>query len=184
MELCWSGWDALQICPPGFTANSAQTGCLPLETLGECSLGCPAGYQADQGAGICRLNQAPEILEVTDELCPPGIVVQPDARCCFDPDYTLVTVNTPQICTTLEVLFPAYDVTVKQSTRCLNGPDNNAEIVSSLKPFTIVEILGIGEDNQHLVVNNPAYQVPCWAPVKDFYLDQLDLSILPVFRTE
>ncbi len=47
-------------------------------------------------------------------------------------------------------------------------------------PFDSVEVLGLGEDGETLVVNNPAYQIPCWAPLDGFYLDKLDLKILPI----
>ena len=55
--------------------------------------------------------------------------------------------------------------------------------MSSLKPFDSVEVLGLGEDGETVVVNNPAYQIPCWAPLADFYLDNLDLKILPIISS-
>ena len=76
--------------------------------------------------------------------------------------------------------IPRSEVTVKEATRCLKDPGTSNEIVSSLKPFDSVEVLGLGEDGETLVVTNPAYQIPCWAPLDDFYLDKLDLKILPI----
>ena len=58
------------------------------------------------------------------------------------------------------------------------------ENVSSLKPFDTVEVLGLWESGEMLVVINPAYQIPCWASMADFYLDEIDLSILPVIVPE
>jgi hypothetical protein len=43
-----------------------------------------------------------------------------------------------------------------------------------------VDVLGVGEVGEYLVVNNPDYQIPCWATRDDFYLDKLDLIILPI----
>jgi hypothetical protein len=84
------------------------------------------------------------------------------------------------VCAVFEVNFPLPEVTVKKSTRCWKGPGSSYETVSSLKPFTIVEVLGIGEVGEYLVVNNPTYQMPCWVNEDDLYLDKLDLTILPV----
>ena len=80
--------------------------------------------------------------------------------------------------------IPRSEVTVKESTRCLKVTGNTNEIVSTLKPFDSVEVLGLGGDGETLVVNNPAYQIPCWAPLDDFYLDKLDLKILPIITSE
>jgi hypothetical protein len=80
----------------------------------------------------------------------------------------------------LEVQFPKTEVTVKESTICWKGPGNNFESVGSLSSFAVVEVLGIGGGKgEYLVIYHSKYKAPCWANLDDFYLDKLNLSILP-----
>jgi hypothetical protein len=43
-----------------------------------------------------------------------------------------------------------------------------------------VEVVGIDEGKEFLIINNPKYQFPCWASLNDFYADKLNKEILPV----
>jgi hypothetical protein len=76
------------------------------------------------------------------------------------------------------------EVTVKKAARCLKGPDTQNDIVSSLNPFDKADILGVGADGNTLVIVNPTYDIPCWAPLEFFYLDTIDLGILPLIQPE
>jgi len=107
--------------------------------------------------------------------CPEGYLGLEDPENCVP-----VSFSSAPHCVVFDLQFPRSEITVKESTRCLKDPGNPNEIVSSLKPFDIVEVLGLGEDGETVVVNNPTYQIPCWAPLADFYLDTLDLGILPI----
>jgi len=157
-------------CPPGFLLNSLSGRCQGQEYLTETN--CPPGsyFVADDSQCV--------ILGDGDS-CPEGYLSLPDSRGCIP-----VNSSTTPHCMAFDFQFPRSEVTVKESTRCLKVAGNTNEIVSTLKPFDSVEVLGLGEDGETLVVNNPAYQIPCWAPLDDFYLDKLDLEILPVITSE
>lgn len=158
------------VCPPGFLYNSLVGRCLGQEYLAETN--CPPGmYFVTEG------NQCESIDQ--DGGCPEGYLGLEDPESCVP-----ATFSSAPHCVVFDLHFPRSGVTVKESTRCLKDPENTNEIVSSLKPFDSVEVLGLGEDGETLVVNNPTYQVPCWAPLTDFYLDNLDLRILPIISTE
>lgn len=153
-------------CPPGFLFSSLVGRCQGQEYLTETN--CPPGtyFVADDSQCV--------ILREGDG-CPEGYLTLPDSKGCIP-----VNPSTTPHCMAFDFQIPRSEVTVKEATRCLKDPGNTNEIVSSLKPFDSVEVLGLGEDGETLVVNNPAYQIPCWAPLDDFYLDKLDLKILPI----
>jgi len=153
-------------CPPGFLLNSLVGRCQGQEYLTETN--CPPGtyFVADDSQCV--------ILGEGDG-CPEGYLTLPDLKGCIPANPS----TTPH-CMAFDFQIPRNEVTVKEATRCLKDSGSANEIVSSLKPFDSVEVLGLGEDGETLVVNNPAYQIPCWAPLDDFYLDKLDLKILPI----
>ena len=156
-------------CPPGFLFSSLVGRCQGQEYLTETN--CPPGtyFVADDSQCV--------ILGEGDG-CPEGYLTLPDSKGCNP-----VNPSTTPHCMAFDFQIPRSEVTVKEATRCLKGPGNTNEIVSSLKPFDSIEVLGLGEDGETLVVNNPAYQIPCWAPLDDFYLDKLDLKILPIISS-
>lgn len=155
-----------ELCPDGFLVNPEAGCCVPSTAIGQSD--CPDGYYYALDISSCK--------RVPNEgICPEGYISQVETAACI-PEAG----NVPPVCTSFEIVFPLPMVTVKQSTRCWKGPGSNYEIVSSLKPFTIVDVLGVGEVGEYLVVNNPDYQIPCWANRDDFYLDKLDLIILPI----
>lgn len=153
-------------CPPGFLSNPLVGRCQGQEYLSE--INCPPGTYFEVNDNQCV------ILKEGDE-CPEGYRAQVDPKGCIP-----MNLSTTPHCKTFIFSYPSSEVTVRESTRCLKDPSNPNEIVSSLKPFDSVEVLGLGEDGETLVVNNPVYQIPCWASLDDFYLDNLDLNILPV----
>ncbi len=156
-------------CPPGFLFSSLVGRCQGQEYLTETN--CPPGtyFVADDSQCV--------ILGEGDG-CPEGYLTLPDSKGCNP-----VNPSTTPHCMAFDFQIPRSEVTVKEATRCLKGPGNTNEIVSSLKPFDSIEVLGLGEDGETLVVNNPTYQIPCWAPLDDFYLDKLDLKILPIISS-
>lgn len=156
-------------CPPGFLYNTLSGNCQGQEYLLETN--CPPGTYF-----VTEQNQC-LILGERDG-CPEGFFPLADPKGCIP-----VNLFTTPHCKEFDIQFPKSEVTVKESTRCLIGPGNSNEIVSSLKPFDSVEVLGLGEDGETLVINNPIYQIPCWAPLDDFYLDKLDLKILPIISS-
>jgi len=153
-------------CPPEYLYSSLVGRCQGQDYLTETN--CPLGtyFVADDSQCV--------ILEEGNG-CPEGYVTLPDSKGCKPANPS----TTPH-CMAFDFQIPRSEATVKESTRCLKDPGNTNEIVSSLKPFDSVVVLGLGEDGETLVVNNPAYQIPCWAPLDDFYLDKLDLKILPI----
>lgn len=182
-------------CPDGYLYSERDARCLVNSDLAaddQYAISCPAGFMINPEAGCCvstepidRLDcpngyfYSPEVsscLRVPDEgNCPEGTLAQGDPITCVPETNTVSS-----LCTAFDVSFPVPEVTVKETTRCLKGPGGSYEIVSSLKPFTVVDVLGIGEGGEYLVINNPKFQIPCWANEDDLYLDNLDLTILPI----
>ncbi len=160
----------LDYCPPGTLVNSSAQRCIG--TAYSLDTSCPPGFFYSLDAGAC-------ILLDEAENCPEGYQKLSDSEGCI-PE----TPMAPPQCRTFELRFPVSEVTVKESTRCIKDPGNPNEIVSSLKAFDTVEILGVGEGGSWLVVINPDYQIPCWAPLDDFYLDKVDLNIQPVISAQ
>ncbi|MCJ7733511.1 MAG: hypothetical protein MUP11_03090, partial [Anaerolineales bacterium] len=158
------------LCPAGFYLNQAAGCCVGRDYSLETN--CPAGYYYSSEMSACLSLPA-------EGGCPEGLNQHPDSEVCL-PE----TLPVSPRCTPVEIHFPTTMVTVKESTRCLKEPENSTELVSSLKPFSVVEVLGLGEDGETLVINNPVYQIPCWAVMDDFYLEKLDLTILPIIPFE
>ncbi|NQS92353.1 MAG: hypothetical protein HQ574_08080 [Chloroflexi bacterium] len=158
------------LCPAGFSVNQEAGCCVGRDYSFETN--CPEGFYYSSEKSAC-------LFLPVESGCPDGFNIDPDSGSCL-PEILPV----PPRCNPFEVHFPKTEVTVKESTRCLKEPKNSTELVSSLKPFSVVEVLGIGEDGQTLVINNPVYQIPCWAAMDDFYLEKLDLTILPIIPFE
>jgi hypothetical protein len=221
LELCWLGWDGSQGCPPGYSSSLDNTDCILPGESDTCNFVCPIGYLYSEEFRTCLINRDPALLSLSQENCPEGYRVNPEAECCLTPAYedhfgcpdgfvylaqngsclrqaegekcpegltlhqesgtcSTLSESPPPICSEFEVQFPKPEVTVKNSTRCWKGPGRDYENVSSLSPFSVVEVLGLGEGGEFLVINNPKYQAPCWSYLTDFYSDKLDLTILPV----
>jgi len=159
-----------ELCPPGFSANQEAGCCVGTEYVLESN--CPPGYFYAPEQSVCQPLSA-------NGECPEAYDSRSSTEVCFPKIFPI----SPW-CNLIQMEFPIIEATVKESLRCLKNPENNTEIVSSLRPFTTVEVLGLGEDGETLVVNNPVYQIPCWAPLDGFYLDSLDLTILPVIIPE
>lgn len=155
-----------ELCPDEFLVNPEAGCCVSSASVGQND--CPDGYYYAPDISYC--------LRMPNEgVCPEGYFSQSEPAACI-PEVG----NVPPVCAAFIVNFPLPEVTVKESTHCWKGPGSSYETVSSLKPFEIVEVLGIGEVGEYLVVNNPDYQIPCWANRDDFYLGKLNLTILPV----
>jgi len=153
-------------CPVGFMINLEAGCCVSTEPTDR--LDCPTGYYYSSEGSSC--------LRGPDERnCPEGTLAQGDPITCVPETHTISA-----LCTAFDVSFPVPEVTVKENTRCLKGPGSSYEIVSSLKPFSVVDVLGVGEGGEHLVINNIKFDIPCWADMDDFYLDKLDHTILPI----
>ncbi len=76
----------------------------------------------------------------------------------------------------------AQPSTLNKQTLCLEGPGTAYLTVSAIDAGTIVELIGIGDVESWLVIDNPIYTgVACWLPEDVVDLDpDLDLGILPV----
>lgn len=159
-----------ELCPEGFSVNP-QAGCCVTSGT-SVQEDCPQGYYFAPDTSACL--RLPE-----QGICPEGYISQEEPPTCI-PE----TGTTSPVCTAFGVKFPKPEVTVKETTRCWKGPGSSYETVSSLKPFTVVEVLGVGEVKGFLVINNPRYQVPCWVAETDLYLEKLDRTILPVIPVE
>ena len=159
-----------ELCPEGFSVNPQAGCCVTSDT--SVQEDCPQGYYFTPDTSACL--RLPE-----QGICPEGYISQEEPPTCI-PE----TGTTSPVCTAFGVKFPKQEVTVKETTRCWKGPGSSYETVSSLKPFTVVEVLGVGEVKGFLVINNPRYQAPCWVAETDLYLEKLDRTILPVIPVE
>ena len=172
--LCFVNIDMVEekpeLCPEGFSVNPQASCCATSDTTGQED--CPQGYYFAPVTSVCLRFPG-------EGTCPEGYISQEEPPSCIPEIGTSVP-----ICTAFEVKFPKSEVTVKETTRCGKGPGSSYETVSSLKAFTIVEVLGVGEVNGYLVINNPRYQIPCWVAETDLYIDKLDKTILPVIPVE
>ena len=65
---------------------------------------------------------------------------------------------------------------IDQAILCYEGPGPIYAVVSSLQPGALVEIVGISENGDYIVIFNPCYPgVPCWAAEGSIELhDELD----------
>lgn len=73
--------------------------------------------------------------------------------------------------------------TVTKLTLCLTGPGNLYNVVSSLKPGTQVELLGVGSVPGWFVAMNPVYHQRCWIASQDLRLDPaFNVATLKVFN--
>ena len=162
--------DDLDYCPRGTLVNLSAKRCVGPVYSRDTS--CPPGFFYSLDALACIW------LDEVDN-CPEGYQELIGSEGCIPAKQ-----NAPPQCRPFELNFTASEVTVKESTRCIKDPGNPNEIVSSLKAFDTVKVLGVGEGGDWLVVINPDYQIPCWAPLDDFYLDKVDLSIQPVIAAQ
>ncbi len=96
---------------------------------------------------------------------------------------TSAATPVPTITVTPSITPTPGNPTVTKLTLCLTGPGNVYNVVSSLKPGTQVELLGVGSVAGWLVVQNPTYHQRCWVAAQDLQLDPaLNLSTLQVFN--
>lgn len=153
-------------CPEGYKVNKEADCCLsPTE---EDHFRCPDGYIYLAFKGACQLK-------VEGEVCPEGFMLRQDTGTC-SPTFE----TPPPICSGFNIEFPQTLITVKYASSCRRGPGGEYENVSSLSPFSEVEVVGVDEGGEYLIINNPKYQVPCWANLDDFYTEKLNKQILPV----
>lgn len=96
---------------------------------------------------------------------------------------TSAATPVPTITMTASITPTPQSPVVTKLTLCLTGPGNVYKVVSSLKPGTQVQLLGIGGVPGWFVVQNPTYHVRCWIAAQDLKLDPgFNLSALPVFN--
>jgi hypothetical protein len=71
---------------------------------------------------------------------------------------------------------PSHTGRIEEAVPCFNGPGPMYAVVSSLQPGALVEIIGISENGDYIVILNPCYPgVPCWAEEGSIEIhDQLD----------
>lgn len=66
---------------------------------------------------------------------------------------------------------------------CLTGPGKVYNVVSSIKPGTRVQLLGVGSVAGWLVVENPVYHDRCWIQSSSVQLDPgVNIGVLQVFN--
>ena len=225
LDLCWTGWDTSQSCPPGHCSLTDGAGCYLIGDSQTCSFECLQGYQYSDELQVCLIDRDPANLSNSPELCPEGYKLNKDVGCCLTPRiedhfdcpdgfiYLELQGNCQRmveggecpegfifhqdtgtcsetleslapICSGFTIEFPGTLITVRNATSCRKGPGRDFENVSSLSPFSEVEVLGVDEGKEFLIIDNPKYQIPCWAELDDFYADKLNMEILPVISID
>lgn len=72
---------------------------------------------------------------------------------------------------------------VKSLALCLTGPGKVYNVVSSIKPGTRVQLLGVGSVAGWFVVENPLYHNRCWIQATSLQLDPgVNIAALQVFN--
>ena len=96
---------------------------------------------------------------------------------------TSAATPVPTITMTASITPTPQNPTVTRLTLCLMGPGSVYKVVSSLKPGTQVQLLGIGSVPGWFVAQNPTYHVRCWIAAQDLELDPaFNVSSLQVFN--
>ena len=157
--------DDPDLCPPGMSVFPANN-CCSGSSYDSQAL-CPEGYFYQAEQGNCQ-----KLLEGSQ--CPDEYAVHSPGVCY------LTDIAAAPRCTSITTEFPVYEISVREATKCYKDPVQRQETVGTLAPFTIVNVLGLSQDGDMLVVQNPEYQVQCWALLNDFYTDEIDLGKLPV----
>jgi len=158
--------DDPDLCPPGMSVFSEIDCCSDISY--DSPALCPDGYYYLAEKAHCQ-----KLAEGIN--CPEGYSSNALSGVCY-----LASKSSAPRCTSIKAEFIVYDITVREATKCYKDPDNKNEILGTLAPFTVVKVLGLAEDGERLVVQNPEYEVRCWASLYDFYTEELDLGKLPV----
>jgi hypothetical protein len=153
-------------CPEGYKENTEADCCLTPSV--EDHFICPDGFVYLDQKGACQRK-------MEEAECAEGFILDQDSGVCSSE----VEIPLP-ICSGFDIEFPQTLIILKNATTCRKGPGRDDELVSSLSPFSEVEVLGIDAGKEFLIINNPKYQIPCWAELNDFYADKLNIGILPV----
>jgi hypothetical protein len=99
--------------------------------------------------------------------------------------YKLHTESWPTPTPSLWAIRP-FRIKILELILCWVGPGPGYEVVNSIPEGTEVELLGIGEDPDFLIVKEPRYQRPCWMPkekgseVPDEVLAELEMYYIPL----
>lgn len=138
--------------------------------LGDCPDTDQRGVQRPEGSG-CDLGAYEHALLSIGGL-PPFL---PEAA---DPEPETSEYSADALLPEGEPSKPSHTGRIDQAVPCFNGPGPMYAVVSSLQPGALVEIIGISENGEYIVVLNPCYPgVPCWAKESSIELhDRLDPS--------
>ena len=78
---------------------------------------------------------------------------------------------TPSLFITATSTVEPKQPVVASLALCWTGPGPAYAVVSSVKPGTAVEILGVGSKTGWFVIQNPTYHDRCWIEAKNLQLD-------------
>ncbi len=96
---------------------------------------------------------------------------------------TSAATPVPTVTITPSITPTPQNPVVTKLTLCLTGPGNAYKVVSSIKPGTRVELLGVGSVAGWFVIQNPTYGQRCWIAAADLRLDPgVNVSALKVFN--
>jgi Zn-dependent metalloprotease len=99
----------------------------------------------------------------------------------FTPSATPVPTFTPTFTPTPTLTeISGYTAVPKITTQCWHGPHPYYGVVSSLQQGEEVPLLGISEDGNHAVLDNPVYPgVMCWSLLDHLEIDPAVMPLLP-----
>ncbi len=96
---------------------------------------------------------------------------------------TSAATPVPSATVTASITPTPQNPTVTKLTLCLTGPGNVYNVVSSLKPGTQVELIGVGSVPGWFVAMNPTYHQRCWIASQDLRLDPaFNVATLKVYN--
>ncbi len=84
---------------------------------------------------------------------------------------TSAATPVPTITLTPSITPTPQNPVVTTLALCLTGPGKAYNVVSSVKPNTEVQLLGIGSVQGWFVIENPVYHDRCWIEAKNLRLD-------------
>ncbi len=96
---------------------------------------------------------------------------------------TSAATPVPSVTLTPTITPTPQNPLVQTLALCLTGPGKAYNVVSSIKPGTRVQLLGVGSVAGWLVIENPLYHDRCWIDVSRVQLDPgVNISALQVFN--
>jgi hypothetical protein len=142
-----------------------------ITTVAACTL---PGYGSSVDAGATMIAATVAALQT-------GVAASQTAPVTPSPSPS--TAPTPSPVGTATATVEPKQPVVASLALCWTGPGPAYTVVSSVKPGTAVDILGVGSKTGWFVIQNPTYHDRCWIEAKNLQLDPyFNVAGMPVFN--